>query len=91
MDNKQFITRLAKANGTDYKQTQALAREMFGALTDTLCAGDSVAIPGFGTFSPDKTEEHIAKDLTDGKTYLFPPEIRVAFKESGLLKNVNKE
>ncbi len=90
MDNKQFISKLAKISGSDYKETQALAREMFSAITDTLCDGDTVSIPGFGSFAPEKSDERIAKDLTDGKTYLFPPEIKVSFTESELLKKINK-
>ena len=91
MDNKQFISELSQKSGTDQKATQELSKEAFGALVDILCSGDSAAIPGFGTFSTVKENERIGKDLSTGKTYLFPPHIEIAFTPSEKLKKQSKE
>lgn len=86
MDNKQLINRLSKKFGLDYKSTQTVVNDVFDIMTDAMCSGNSIAVPGFGRFSVVKDEEHISKDLTSGKTYLFPPRIDISFIPSELLK-----
>lgn len=63
-----------------------LVDELFAEITSQLCAGNDVAIPGFGKFTPEKTDEYIARDLTSGSTYLFPPRITVNFLPGTRLK-----
>ncbi len=46
-------------------------------IANALNNGDSVALPGFGTFSIRKTEEHIKS--INGETYLCPPRLNVVF------------
>lgn len=86
MDNKQLITRLSKKIELDYKSTQALVSDLFDIMTEAMCSGNSIAVPGFGRFNVVKGEEHVSKDLTTGKTYLFPPRIDINFIPSELLK-----
>lgn len=56
------------------------------AIVDILAEGNSVAIPGFGTFSPEKADEYVASDAS-GRRMLMPPAIIVNFKPSVVLRN----
>lgn len=56
------------------------------AIVDILAEGNSVAIPGFGTFSPEKTDEYVKAD-DSGRRLLMPPAIIVNFKPSVVLRN----
>lgn len=85
MDNKQFITRLSKKSSIDYKETASLIASISTAIADILGNGDSIAIPGFGTFSPVKHDEEIRVDLSTGKRILFPPCLTVAYTQSSIL------
>lgn len=51
------------------------------------CSGlDQVAIPGFGNFTPVKTDECIDVDRSTGRRVILPPEISVVFKTSVVLR-----
>lgn len=56
------------------------------AIVDILAEGNSVAIPGFGTFSPEKADEYVKAD-DSGRRLLMPPAIIVNFKPSVVLRN----
>lgn len=56
------------------------------AIADILAEGNSVAIPGFGTFSPEKADEYVKAD-DSGRRLLMPPAIIVNFKPSVVLRN----
>lgn len=46
-------------------------------IADALKDGDSVALPGFGTFNVAKSDEYVGE--IDGESYLFPPRIDIKF------------
>ena len=56
------------------------------AIVDILAEGNSVAIPGFGTLSPEKADEYVKAD-DSGRRLLMPPAIIVNFKPSVVLRN----
>ena len=56
------------------------------AIVDILAEGNSVAIPGFGTFFPEKADECVKADAS-GRRLLMPPAIIVNFKPSVVLRN----
>lgn len=56
------------------------------AIVDILAEGNSVAIPGFGTFFPEKADEYVKAD-DSGRQLLMPPAIIVNFKPSVVLRN----
>ena len=47
---------------------------------------DSVAIPGFGTLSCAKIDEHIVENTQTAQAILTPPQIKLSFKTSVVLK-----
>lgn len=86
MDEKTFISRLAKTTGRDPKEIKSLTEALGKVITGCLCEGDSVALPGFGEFSALKEEEKIVTDDSTGAAVMLPPRIGVTFAASSMLK-----
>ncbi len=75
--------------------TREQASKMLDTIRDCLvkCAlqGDSVALPGFGTFVTVKDDERVDRDLSTGRKVLLPPHLSMDFtSSSALLKSLHK-
>lgn len=85
MDSKQLTSILAEKTGL----TAAAVGTVISAFSEIIagkCAQlDSVALPGFGTFTPAKTDEYIVDD-PDGGRILMPPAVKVQFNPSIVLR-----
>lgn len=86
MDNKGIINALSKQLGRDTKDITALIEGLISIFKERCSDLDSIALPGFGTFEPIKTEEKIQTDLSTGKRILLPPAITLTFKPSTSLR-----
>lgn len=90
MDNRAFIQRLAKATETDTKTTQTLVSALTALIAEAAIDLDSVALPGFGSFTPAKTPDHVETDSETGRQRLVPPHINIVFKAGSHLKKTLK-
>ncbi|MDE6485592.1 MAG: HU family DNA-binding protein [Duncaniella sp.] len=85
MDHKQLISSIAERMGLN----AATVNTLLGSLTDIIgenCADlNSIAVPGFGTFSAEKTDEYVVT-APDGSRTLMPPAITVKFSPSIILR-----
>lgn len=89
MDNSEFINRLAKRMNTDHKSASAMSAMLCELITARATELDNIALPGFGTFVPVKSDERIGED-ENGARCLFPPSIVLTFTPgSRLKKSVN--
>lgn len=86
MDNRSFITRLAKAIDQDTRETARLAQSLCEVIAGCASETDSTAIPGFGTFVAVKKDETIAVNDETGVRTLLPPHISVTFRPASRLK-----
>lgn len=84
MDNKNFISTLAKESDLSTADVRALLEAVSAALLNFTQQDNSVAIPGFGTFAPERHPEHIGEK--DGHKTMFPPEIILTFTPSIVLR-----
>lgn len=80
---------IAEKCGADVTEIE----RMLAALADTfktcLAGNDSIAIPGFGTFTSEKRPEKIVNDEATGRTMLTPPSIEITFTPAlRLIKSV---
>lgn len=85
MDYKTFRRRLADKLGRSTSDIDALVEGLSVVLRQSCGELDSVAIPTFGTFAPQKHPEAIVDDLATGKKMLMPPEITVEFRPGAML------
>lgn len=87
MDNNTKIMELAAAAAAcDSSTAEKIAVALAVALRERCAALDTVAIPGFGNFVPEKRDEHISTDGTTGIRRLMPPSISVQFQPGSKLR-----
>ncbi len=86
MESKNIINVLSKKLGRTNKDISSLL-DGFSAIIKEECGNmNTIAIPGFGEFIPQKHEEHIEFDNMTGKRMLIPPQIKLTFKSSSILR-----
>jgi nucleoid DNA-binding protein len=86
MDNRSFNTNLTQRLDTDAKTASGMADALTELLRNHLAQLDTIAIPGFGTFIPKKTDEYVATDPESGKRMLMPPAVSISFRAGSRLK-----
>lgn len=86
MDSKTFNSRLAGLLKRTPDETSTLTDALSKLLAETGSELDSIAIPGFGTFSTVKEDEAIVTDPATGKRTLVPPSIKMSFQPSVVLR-----
>ncbi|MDE6684982.1 MAG: HU family DNA-binding protein [Duncaniella sp.] len=86
MDSKTFNSRLASLLKRNADETSTLTDALSKLLTETGSELDSIAIPGFGTFTTVKADESVITDTVTGKRTLMPPSITMTFQPSVVLR-----
>lgn len=86
MDNQTLMAAVAAAMHRPERDVAALVDGLASTLRDALVDGDTVLLPGFGTFSTVKEEEKVVDDLDRGGKMLLPPAITLQFNPSTLLR-----
>lgn len=86
MNNKEFISELSRRLGYTHKDTTQLVSSVINAMTQELQDGNSVAIPGFGTFDVKKKLERISINPVTQQRMLIPPKLVLTYKPSVTLK-----
>jgi len=86
VDNKAFITKLGKALNRETAEVTTLVEGLCKVFKECGAGQDSIAIPGFGTFKSEKSEEHVVTDDSTGERILYPPVIAMEFQPSIVLR-----
>ena len=86
MNNKEFISELARKLGYKNKDTAQLLSSAIGVMTQELQEGKTIAIQGFGTFEVKKKMERISVNPTTQQRMLIPPKLVLSYKPSTNLK-----
>lgn len=86
MNNKDFVSELAKQTNQPANVATKLVNDMLRILEEHFQQDDSVNISGFGSFEVKKKMERVSVNPTTGKRYLIPPKLVLAFKQSNVMK-----
>ena len=86
MNNKEFISELARKLGYTNKETTQLLSSAIGVMTQELQEDKTIAIQGFGTFEVKKKLERISVNPTTQQRMLIPPKLVLSYKPSTNLK-----
>ena len=86
LNNKEFISELARKLGYTNKETAQLLSSAIGVMTQELQEGKTIAIQGFGTFEVKKKLERISVNPTTQQRMLIPPKLVLSYKPSTNLK-----
>jgi DNA-binding protein HU-beta len=87
MNNKEFITALAKKCGASVAETSANVDAFVGMMTECLKENDQLNISGFGILEAKMRNERLSVNPKTGQRFLVPPKIVPAFKPSNKLKD----
>ncbi len=83
MDTTKII---AAGMGMEAAEAEQLTADLVQCISAFCGELDAVAIPGFGTLQPVKSDETISTDLSSGRRILMPPCIQIDFKCSVVLR-----
>ena len=80
MNNKEFITELAKQNDLKISETQQMVNTLINAMGNCFQEGDAVQLPNFGSFEVKKKMERVMVNPSTGQRMLVPPKLTLTFK-----------
>lgn len=80
MNKGQLIDVIAKETGYGVNTVEKIVSEMHEVISETLEKGDSVRIPGFGTFSSKKKDARKGRNPKTGQTLDIPAKVVAKFK-----------
>ena len=86
MNNKEYITELAQQAGYTQSVAQTLVRTVVDEMAARFDNGDSVSIPGFGTFEVKKRLERVAVNPATQQRMLVPPKLVLNFRPTSSVK-----
>ena len=87
MNNKEFITKLAKRCGMTPADAAANVDTFVGVVTERLKENDQLNISGFGVLEVKMRKERLSVNPKTGQRFLVPPKIVPAFRPSNKLKD----
>lgn len=91
MNNKEFITALARRGKRPNDETQRMVSTVIEAMTTMIDDGENINIANFGTFEVKKRAERIIVNPGTGQRMLVPPKLVLGFKPSAQVRdNIKK-
>lgn len=86
MDSKTLTDTLAGKLGLSTEDVSLLTDTFTGIVRDTVSQGDTLSLPGFGSFEPRFRAERISVQPSTGCRLLIPPRVTLAFRPSASLR-----
>lgn len=86
MDSKALIDTLAVKLGLSTEEVSLISDTFTGIVRDTVSQGDTLSLPGFGSFEPRLRAERISVQPSTGCRLLIPPRVTLAFRPSASLR-----
>ena len=87
MNNKDFISKLAKKCGLSVADASANVDTLVGLMTECLKENDQINVSGFGILEVKMRNERLSVNPKTGQRFLVPPKIVPSFKPSNKLKD----
>ena len=91
MNNKEFITELARQNGIKITDAQQMMSTLINAMGECFKEGDAVQWPNFGSFEVKKKMERVMVNPSTGQRMLIPPRLTLAFRPNLTTKDKIKK
>lgn len=85
MDSKEVLENVARRLNADINNVEALTAALAKVMGECGAAMNDVAIPGFGTFTAVKTDEHV-EETADGRRMLLPPSVTMELRTGSRLR-----
>ncbi len=72
MNKTDFVMKVSEKMGAEITQASNVVNIVLDAITEVVASGDSVVIPGFGTFAAVKRSERTARNPQTGELITVP-------------------
>ena len=86
MNNKEFITKLAKRCNITLAEATANVDAFVNVMTERLKDNDQLNISGFGVLEAKMRRERLSVNPKTGQRFLVPPKVVPSFRPSSKLK-----
>ena len=86
MNNKEFITKLAKRCNITVDEATANVDAFVNVMTERLKDNDQLNISGFGVLEAKMRKERLSVNPKTGQRFLVPPKVVPSFRPSSKLK-----
>ncbi|MDE7160641.1 MAG: HU family DNA-binding protein [Muribaculaceae bacterium] len=86
MEHKSLTDKIISTLGITSGEAESLAESFVSIIRNTVSEGDTVSLPGFGSFEPRFRAERVSVQPSTGRRLLVPPRVAVAFRPSATLK-----
>lgn len=86
MNNKEFITKLAKRCNITIGEATANVDVFVNVMTERLKDNDQLNISGFGVLEAKMRKERLSVNPKTGQRFLVPPKVVPSFRPSSKLK-----
>ena len=86
MNNKEFITKLAKRCNITIGEATANVDAFVNVMTERLKDNDQLNISGFGVLEAKMRKERLSVNPKTGQRFLVPPKVVPSFRPSCKLK-----
>lgn len=90
MNKKEVITSLSEKTGLTKKDCELVLDALTEAVTEGLCAGEVVSLPGLGKFSVAERAARTGRNPQTGEEISIDATCAPKFKVSGVLKETVK-
>ena len=87
MNNKEFISALAKKTGVTVGDATANVETLLSTIIASLKDNDQLNISGFGVFEVKMRKEKVLVNPKSGERMLIPPKLVPTFRPSSKLKD----
>lgn len=91
MNNKEFISAVARATGYSQDDTQKNIATIIEAISTMLDDGENVTMANFGTFEVKKRAERVIVNPSSGLRMLVPPKLVLGFKPAAQIRETLKK
>ena len=91
MNNKEFISKLAKRCGITPAEATAGVESFVSVMTERLKENDQLNVSNFGVLEVKMRKERVSVNPKSGQRFLVPPKVVPAFRPSNKLKDRFKE
>ena len=87
MNKAEFINSVAERAGLSKADAERAVNAMIDTTVDTVAAGDSLTLPGFGTYTPRARQARKGRNPQTGEPLEIPTAMVPSFKPGKALKD----
>lgn len=91
MTKADIVARIARKTGIDKKVALNIVEAFMATVKESMAAGDSVYLRGFGSFSIKKRATKVARNISQNTTIVIPAHSVPAFKPAKTFLEAVKE